>query len=97
MPADILANLKPEYVSPLVAYLCHESCQETGGLFEVGCGWFAKLRWERTEGLGLPLNNVTAEGIANGWSKVVDFSKGATHPSNTQEAMMGPMTNLQNK
>jgi len=97
MPADILANLKPEYVSPLVAYLCHESCQETGGLFEVGCGWFAKLRWERTEGLGLPLNNVTAEGIAAGWSKVIDFSKGATHPSNTQEAMMGPMTNLQNK
>lgn len=97
MPANILENLKPEYVSPLVAYLCHQDSTETGGLFEVGCGWFAKLRWERTAGAGLPLDNVTAEGIAGAWDKVVDFSEGATHPAGTQEAMMGPMSNLQNK
>ena len=36
MPEDILAKLKPEYVVGLVAYLCHDSCTETGGLFEVG-------------------------------------------------------------
>lgn len=39
---DILNALKPEYVSPLVLYLCHESNQETGGLFEVGGGWVGK-------------------------------------------------------
>ena len=50
LPKDITDALKPEYVSPLVAWLCHESCEETGGLFEVGGGLFAKLRWERTEG-----------------------------------------------
>ena len=33
---DILENLKPEYVSPLVLWLCHEQCEETGALFEVG-------------------------------------------------------------
>lgn len=26
---------KPEYVAPLVLWLCHERCQETSGLFEV--------------------------------------------------------------
>jgi hypothetical protein len=26
----------PANISPLVAYLAHESCKETGGLFEVG-------------------------------------------------------------
>lgn len=26
MPPDILANLKPSLVAPLVAYLCHDSC-----------------------------------------------------------------------
>jgi len=97
MPPDILKNLKPEYVSPLVSYLCHESCKETGGIFEVGCGWFAKLRWERTNGLGLSIDNISAESIAEGWDTVVDFSENTTHPAGTQEAMMGPMSNLQNK
>ena len=97
MPPDMLKNLKPEYVSPLVAFLCHESNTETGGLFEVGCGWFAKLRWERTNGLGLPVDNISAESISEGWDTVVDFSENTSHPAGTQEAMMGPMSNLQNK
>lgn len=35
-------------------YLCHASCLETGGVFELGGGWFAKLRWERTKGAFIP-------------------------------------------
>lgn len=49
MPPDVLATVKPELVVPLVAYLCHESCEETGSVFEVGGGFVAKLRWQRTE------------------------------------------------
>lgn len=30
--------LKPDYVAPLVAFLCHDSCKENGQLFEVGAG-----------------------------------------------------------
>ena len=36
---NLLAALKPEYVSPLVVWLGHESCTETGGLFELGGGF----------------------------------------------------------
>jgi hypothetical protein len=49
MPADMLKNVKPSLVVPLVAFLSHESSTETGGLFEVGGGYAAKLRWQRTE------------------------------------------------
>ena len=42
MPEDILNILKPEYVSPLVLYLCHEETEENGSLFEVGGGWIGK-------------------------------------------------------
>lgn len=49
MPPDYLENVKPELVVPLVAYLCHDSCQETGSVFEVGGGFVAKLRWQRSE------------------------------------------------
>jgi hypothetical protein len=49
-PQGPARRLKPEYVSPLVAWLCHESNGDTGGLYEVGGGFIGKLRWERTEG-----------------------------------------------
>ncbi|MFX7362793.1 serine/threonine protein kinase, partial [Acinetobacter baumannii] len=56
MPPELLANLKPEKVSPLVAWLCHEDCEETKGIFEVGAGYIAKLRWELTQGQSFPLS-----------------------------------------
>lgn len=42
MPPELVKALKPEFVVPLVAYLCHESTQESGGVFEVGAGWVSK-------------------------------------------------------
>src|SRR5262249_6835145 len=48
LPPELLEVIKPEHVTPLLTWLCHDSCAETGGLFEVGAGYVAKLRWERT-------------------------------------------------
>ncbi len=82
MPPDMLANLLPEYVTELVIKLCHESNEDTGGLYEVGGGFYSKLRWERTEGktfrLGRP---VSAEDIDASWAQIGDFDK-TTHPPN---------------
>ena len=44
-----MANVKPQLVVPLVAYLCHESNKENGSVYEVGGGFVSKLRWQRTE------------------------------------------------
>src|SRR5262249_7391056 len=80
----------PEYVSPLVAWLCHESSTETGGLFEVGGGYFAKLRWERTLGKKIKLGRgIEPEAVAAGWSEIVDFTK-AEHPADVTSSM-GPV------
>jgi len=95
MPAEMIDALKPEYVAPLVAWLCHDDCSENGGLFEVGAGWFAKLRWERTQGVALPLKDgVTAEQLHDQWDAITDFTD-ATHPTNSQESMGAAMQNLQ--
>lgn len=72
---DLIDALKPDYVVPLVAYLAHESCEETGGLFEVGAGYFAKLRWERTIGKSYKFSEITPENIAKDWEEITDFSK----------------------
>lgn len=45
LPPQALEMLKTEYVVPLVAYLAHDSCEETGSIFEVAAGYCAKLRW----------------------------------------------------
>ena len=41
---DLVEALKPDYVMPLVLWLCHEDCEENGAVFESGAGWAAKCR-----------------------------------------------------
>jgi (3R)-3-hydroxyacyl-CoA dehydrogenase / 3a,7a,12a-trihydroxy-5b-cholest-24-enoyl-CoA hydratase / enoyl-CoA hydratase 2 len=45
MPKEVTNALKPEFVAPFVAYLCHDSLQDSGALYEVGAGYIAKQRW----------------------------------------------------
>ena len=95
MPPELIEALKPEYVSPLVAWLCHEDCQENGGLFEVGAGWFAKLRWQRTKGLTVKLNqDVAIETIRDRWDTLADWTD-ADNPESVQESMGPAVANLQ--
>jgi len=95
MPPDLVKALKPDYVAPLVAYLCHDSCKENGGLFEVGAGWAAKLRWQRAKGHLFPLSSgFTVEDVASNWKKITDFTDGE-YPTNTQAAFVHIMSNLE--
>ncbi|NP_001166571.1 peroxisomal multifunctional enzyme type 2 [Cavia porcellus] len=90
MPDDLVQALKPEYVAPLVLWLCHDSCEENGGLFEVGAGWIGKLRWERTLGAIVRRKNepVTPETVKANWKKICDFDN-ASKPQSIQESTGG--------
>ena len=72
---------KPEYVAPLVVYLAHSECEESGSIFEASAGSFRKLRWERTEGLNLYPEQETLDlnTIAENWERIIDFSS-SEHP-----------------
>ncbi|CDO56709.1 hypothetical protein DV495_002365 [Geotrichum candidum] len=75
MPPEILKKLSPERVVPLVAYLTHESTTETYGIYELGAGFFSKLRWERGSGHVFKADSTfTPSAILKEWNDVVDFS-----------------------
>ena len=65
MPAEVVEALSPDYVAPFVAYLAHDSCNENGGLFEVGAGYIAKQRWQRSAGVQYNVKGLTPEGVAS--------------------------------
>lgn len=74
MDEKAMDRLKPEAVSPLVALLCHESCETTGGLFEVGAGWISRVRWERSAGAHFPPSGFSIDDVAAQWERINDFS-----------------------
>lgn len=94
-PEGAFDKLKPELVSPLVAYLCSEECKETGSLFEVGGGWMGKVRWERSLGIGFnPDEGFTPEDVAANFEQLCSF-EGAVHPKDNIEALRELMANIQ--
>ncbi len=39
---DVVDAMKPQYVAPVVLWLCHEDCKDSGGVVECGGGYVAK-------------------------------------------------------
>jgi multifunctional beta-oxidation protein len=101
MPEDMIQAFKPEYVAPLVVLLCSDKVptNPTGGLYEVGCGWQTRTRWQRSGGHGFPVDvKLTPEAVLSKWSKIINFDDGrADHPEDGQDALKGIMKNISNK
>jgi len=88
MPPEVLENLKPDWVVPLVAVLTHDSnTTESGGIYEVGGGHVAKLRWERSKGHVFKADDsLTPSAIIKGWTKINDFTN-PDHPNRPNDFM----------
>jgi len=87
MPPDVLENLKPDWVVPLVAVLVHKDCQENGAIFETGGGHVAKLRWERASGLLLKADDSYTPGaILKKWNQISNY-KDAQYPTGVADFM----------
>lgn len=95
MPQEMVDALRPEFVAPAVAYLCHEDCESSGQVFELGAGWIAQLRWQRAKGGFLPYGDTSVEAVAAMWDDVTNFDDEPEYPEATTDSFPPVMGNLE--
>lgn len=76
LPEQLLERLAPSYVAPVVAYLCHESCPETGGIFEAAGGWVSRYKLHRSKGKVFR-DDLSLEALEKNWAQLSAMEGGA--------------------
>ena len=101
MPEELVQAFKPDQVAPMVVALCSDAVPKppTGLLFEVGSGWHAHTRWQRSGGHGFPTDvPLTPEAIVKAWDTINNFDDGrADHPEDSQDGLKSIMNNMNNR
>ena len=73
LPPEVLKRLTPEYVAPVVAYLCTEEVPDTASVFIVGGGKVQRAALFQNE--GVTFDSVpSVDDIAAQWSTIDDLS-----------------------
>uniref|UniRef100_A0A1B0FCK8 Peroxisomal multifunctional enzyme type 2 n=1 Tax=Glossina morsitans morsitans TaxID=37546 RepID=A0A1B0FCK8_GLOMM len=103
LPDILFDELKPQLIAPVVAYLCHESCEDNGSYIESAAGWAAKIHSVRSKGCVLRTSIgqdiITPEYVKSVWSKVTNM-KDAQHVNSIGEAsgyLLEVMENLKQR
>ncbi len=93
LPPDIFEKMKPEYVAPMVLYLCSDDCRETGAIFNAGMGYYdrAAVMTGKTVALGHGEHPPTLETIHEQFDAVNDLT-GAKELNDLNAALMDMMT-----
>jgi len=84
MTPEVLAKMKPEFVSPMVAYLCSEQCQHSGDIWAAGAGYFSRIEYR--EGPGMRLGpQATVDDVAANIEKIADLSTTVRYRTSGEE------------
>jgi len=74
LPPDVGQWMKPELVSPMVAWLCSEECDQNGEIMAATAGGYARVQYYVTDGVQFdPAEPVTIEMIQENIGKIRDL------------------------
>lgn len=88
---ELASLLTPNSISPLVTYLCHDSSNITGKIFETGGGWISEVKLVRSEGKFFQ-NNYQAEDVSSNIEDILNFDDGKhMYPSLISDGLVAMM------
>jgi len=96
LPPDMLESLGPEHIAPVVAWMCHEQCTDTGLVIEAMGGWAGRHQNWRGKGAALldrVGDQVTPEMVASRWEEITSMEEKEA-PETHQEATGLVMTRI---
>jgi NAD(P)-dependent dehydrogenase (short-subunit alcohol dehydrogenase family)/acyl dehydratase/putative sterol carrier protein len=75
-PPDVLEKSKPEFVAPIVLYLCSDQCKTTGNIYNAGMGFFNRAAVFTGPGavLGKEDTIPTVDDVAAGMGKIKNLA-----------------------
>ena len=88
MPPEMLENLRPEFVVPIVAYLTSAENKDVNGeVFEMGAGFYAMLRRQRSHGHVFRTDQTfTPEAVREQLNTILDFDERPEYPKRITDA-----------
>ncbi len=91
LPPELFEKLKPEFVAPLVLYLCSEQCTGTGAVYNAGMGYYNRVAVVTGPGVvvGDGKEIPTPEAVAASMGKIKSLESAEEFPN--AMAAFGPM------
>jgi NAD(P)-dependent dehydrogenase (short-subunit alcohol dehydrogenase family)/acyl dehydratase/putative sterol carrier protein len=83
LPEEFFERLKPEFVAPMVLYLCAEGCEENGMIFNAGAGVFSRTALVTGPGtlIGSAKSPVAVEEIQRNWKAINNLEGAREYPN----------------
>lgn len=72
MPPEIFQKLNPEYVTPVVLFLCSEQCQDSRKIICTGAGLVQRAMIVVNDGAFLGKEPATPEAVAEKWAQILE-------------------------
>jgi NAD(P)-dependent dehydrogenase (short-subunit alcohol dehydrogenase family)/putative sterol carrier protein len=93
LPPDLVDQLKPEFVAPLVLYLCSEQCTDSGLILNAGMGNYGRAAVVSSPGIVLGEDDQLPEtgDIHRNWARI-DSLRGAQAYPDANAALMDMLT-----
>jgi len=87
MPEEMIGRVKPEYVAPLVAWICSEQCNETATMFSAGGGYYSRAAIVEGQGVVFdPSGEISIEMIAGKMDQILSLEGAVEYASAMEQA-----------